>query len=684
MSVRDNKNLRYAVLFSGSLLLAGCCDELYRSDSTLSTEYVSLNVAPANICFAAEGGEQSIDVEAAGAWSLGRLPMWISAVRNKNGAQLTAEANPTATLRTAIVEVTAGEKIIITESVELTQLPGQAMASFVEDTIYEVSAAEQVLSVPYTANLPTSEVGVSNTPSWIEPVVNENTVDFKISANASTGSRSWSGIYLNPYPYLLYKRVYVAIEQRGAEAEIEGDAFSKDIPPSGGNYTIKFKSNAPWEAFWDESWISVSPEKGDKADGDVIISVSENLSGSSRSAEVRFGVGGDVMATYNVIQKGLRFDVEPNSITLDCEGLETGVVALTANTPWEVCETPQWVTVTPSSGEGGMHAVALTAVANESVKPRSFNLQFRAQNNHSFYSDKVAVTQSGQPNGASEKDLKYGWPGGTQTIDIITPGEWQCAVSDSWISLSQGSGAGEGSLGITVQPNSQATDRVGSVLLHLIDDTQTINIRQQGQYFYIDNSNCKINALGGDIELTVFTTVGASAHIDPEEASEWLTFAGPNDQGAFVITAAYNPSTHERNANFVLSPTMDDINEEYAQGLVYNIIQGGRTLEAAVPKIYIGVAGGASHPCRIMAEGGCRVWKDEQDSWYILQIDKANSAFTINATPNNTGTARSGVVHIELTGLPEGESKQVDVEIRQLFDFFDVGLGEFGEDEQWK
>lgn len=694
MKIEFNKYIVAGGLLSAlaGMAVSSCSDKIIgdASQVELSKNYISLTISDWNKeklrGISSLGGNASIYISGRGECVLSGIPAWATADKTRFGnadnyfnedVKFEIKENDTPAQRTAIVTATVKtDDMAISDQMEMSQQPGAKTAYFNEGSV-TVSAREQDFTIEYTANVGDDQLAPEvYSGSWLS-IVNVAGGKMTLRAEANTGTSRSATVRLRIDGVSGYGSINVY--QDSPEGSISGTEHTGMVGCAGGNVGITFTSEVPWVGASSDSWLTVSPAEGEGGTHRLTLSVSPNLSAESRSAAVILGTPSVTMDTYTVIQQGIELSVDRESLTIGHEAGADVAFGVISNTDWIVAASEEWLTVSPA--EGSMEqTVTLLAEENNSLNTRSAIVTVSAKDNNAI-ACVVKVTQNGIPYGVDNDNLVYDWNGGTQKVIISTPASWQCAVSDSWISTDVDKGEGDYELSVSCEPNTGEEERGGYVMIQSEGQPMIVNVRQRGQYFYIDNAGSEISAMGGKIELTVHTTVGAVAKIEGEDC-DWLSFAKADDD-VYMIEAAYNSSITSRTATFIIEPSMEGTNEEFTRGLKYELTQNGRRLQTSVPGVYINRDGGQSAVIDITADGAYDIYKDPIDNWYILTYDAVSDTFYVTATENKTGSERRGTVYLALKELPDGESKTIEVSVLQTNDIFNVGIIDFGDEEKW-
>ena len=131
------------------------------------------------------------------------------------------------------------------------------------------------------------------------------------------------------------------------------DKTSMTINQEGGNEYLTLISNGPWQVQDVPDWISMDRTSGDYSDG-ITLEVAENPENGRRKASLLF-IRGKASEALEVEQLGLD-EVAPfielDTYMLNSSSLVSSFrVKLTTNRPWKLYFAPDWITVTPSSGD---------------------------------------------------------------------------------------------------------------------------------------------------------------------------------------------------------------------------------------------------------------------------------------------------------------------------------------------
>ncbi len=145
---------------------------------------------------------------------------------------------------------------------------------------------------------------------------------------------------------------------------------------------VKFSTSASWEiskSYADvssEDWLTVSQMQGDAGDNvQLMIKVAENFVREDRSAVLTL-FSGDYDVEIDVKQSGITpsLSLDIASLDVSCNEGES-VVNVSSNLPWATNGVPEWVVLSPDSGDDNAE-VTLSYDANQSDESRSAEITF--------------------------------------------------------------------------------------------------------------------------------------------------------------------------------------------------------------------------------------------------------------------------------------------------------------------
>ena len=670
---------RYILYIICALCTLSCADDKMPIGGTFLDRPYHLSIGKDALSFgASQNLSDNIAITSSEvSWEITGVPDWLtlSATNGTGDAVVTVTASENKIFdnpRAALLNITStSPKYQYNKSIAVSQLAATATIS-VDKTSLSLAHLAVTESVSVNSNVEWEAVCSS---SWITLSKNGDTA-LQISASENlTGTARTATVNLHRKGFTA---TLATISVTQSEDGVTGSTVEVAFGIDGGTKSVEIDADVAWNASSSESWLAVTPEKGDAGKAQLKITALANSSANSRNGFVYVKIGSVKKLSIPVSQEGISLEVNGASLNFAANGSDSQKLSVTANKKWKVISSPEWITVTPAEGGKGTTEVAVKAAENRSLNPRSatFRIGFEGLN---VYKD-ITVAQEGLDSKFGGSTLEFPWEE-SQKDEIVVPDSWNAMVSSDWISLSQYSGSGGETVYVMVQTNDNEDARTGTVTFVTEGRTFTFSVVQQGQYLKINSTAGEVAAMGGSVDLSITTTVGAKDSIEYEgAASGWLAVSG-DSKGNYTLTAVYNPSMNPRVAQFVIKPTMDATNNACTQGVRFTVTQKGRNLMASTDKVEMFKSGGTSATYTITADGKYSISKPDADNWYVLQHDEEARSFTLYLSENSTDDTRESQLTISLLELPEGEVKQVVIPVTQYAVVVDIGVDVDGWDD---
>jgi hypothetical protein len=356
-------------------------------------------------------------------------------------------------------------------------------------------------------------------------------VSYRVLSYAGTTSRTLT-ITVNGQPYV--------ITQFGTSGCGFAITPNQITAPAGGAITTvrisasSTSSTCGWTAGSTE--LTVTPTAGAATDTQVQVTIPPNTGAPSRTLTAT--IAGQ---TFSVLQPGTgcSLSLSPYAASAGAEG---GPGSLTVNTPagcaYETTSTPAWIAITSGGSGSGGGALLYSVAPNPLTSPRVGTVVIGGQ---SYQVTQAALPCSVSLN-TSALGTPYGQDGATGVIGITVTGAncaWAASSNAPWLGLSQSSGLGSGSVGVTILANGTPTARTAQITIA----SQVIGISQDGTActFSLQSPNGTVPPTGGSGSVGVVSPAacpwGASSSSDPS----WLTIQSATGTGTgevgFVATA---------------------------------------------------------------------------------------------------------------------------------------------------
>ena len=281
----------------------------------------------------------------------------------------------------------------------------------------------------------------------------------------------------------------INVFQEAATATVAQDPLHFDM--GGGTCELTVTSEAPWKVGNSSSWWGVNPNHGDPGTTEVTIRVSRNHLVGNRSDKIgfRFAKASTDFATIDISQEGAYLKIADESPlrSLSAMGGETHVT-LDTNIPWEITEVPDFLTVSPMSGEGTTE-LTLTYPSNHSFDEKhgdlfigwvdhtsSWSYRISQRSRTPSFSGPGVYLASGYLSDKPIAILQCDASAQTCTVKMDIDGPWSIVYERSFFDVTPTSSTGSCTLTFTVEENDTRDPR-----------SDYVNIRPRGVPSYDDS-----------------------------------------------------------------------------------------------------------------------------------------------------------------------------------------------------
>lgn len=488
-------------------------------------------VAPEAVTSGAAGGNVRITVTTAPscAWTAVSRASWIvvSAPANGTGsAEITVRTTTnTGAARSGTVEV-GGRTVVVSQDA------GTGCTFAIAPSSLSAGATGQSATVTVTA--PASCVwSATSDSSWISvngsgEGTGTGTIALVVAANSGAARNGTVTIAGQPF----------AVNQAaatGTPCAFTVSPLSVPIAAGGGSATLTITNNqgCSWNVSGAPAWISISPASG-AGSGTVTLTVSPNT-GAARTATLT-AAGQTVTVTQAApTATTCTYAINPTSFNPSAAaGSTTVAVTASAGCAWSTTGAPAWVTVTGGSGTG--NGTVTIAVQANTGAARAATLTIAGQ---SFTLNQAAAAGTSCNYSLNPTSFSAPTQGGSKKIDVSTSNgcAWSTTGVPAWITVTGGTGTGNGSLNIAVQANTGAP--------------RTATLTIAGQSFQVDQAadcNYAINpttyaptAAGGSTQVAVTTFAGCTWTTSGLPA--WISASGGSGTGNGTVTLTVQANT---------------------------------------------------------------------------------------------------------------------------------------------
>ena len=642
------KKLLYS--FLAAFLFVGCAEEYYKQQGlypTLIPRY--LGVSKTNLNFLAERGSENIKVLSLHTpWKIENSVEWITLSKISGDADAYVDVRVTENTkleeaRLGIFYLKADEEGWRFETpVSITQAGAIPNISLSTASI-EFSGAGSSQTVEIEANC---EYKVSTTETWITAVPAGNVLNISVLPNETRNYR-YGTVYVS---YKGNNSITKTVSVHQAPATISASTETLEVGNGAAEVEITITSECNWVANSSDSWIDVSPAKGNAGMSIMKVNIAPNQSINERYGYVQIYIGENECIRIPVHQEGIFIEVEKDRLDFVAGG-GTQNLTVSSNTSWSVVSYPDWITVNPASGSGS-GTINVTATDNPNTTTRQG--KFYIMQEGLSLSFAVEVWQSGKTFAVEANVLYFDDKASTQGIYVESDGTWTVETKNDWISVSPVHATGSDSLKVSVLENIEYNERHGTVNIKLGNKVTTIDVVQQGKYFTVENHTLTYPSKGGNLVIAVSTNDEWTASVENEPS--WLELSNTSGAGSvdIIATAADNPSVNGRTATILIEPA-------HQKGVRIIVSQNARYLTVDTREVLFYYDGGTSQPITISSDGVYKI--TTSDTWF--SVVENDNQLTVTATRNEGGEERIGKLIIELTDLEEGSYTHT-ITVKQL------------------
>ena len=588
-------------------------------------------LTPTSQNIVAAGGNSSVDISVPGgcAWTAVPSVSWLTVLTGASGAgsgtiTYRVDANPVGQPRTGTIAV-GGRLLSVTQA-------GASCAATVSSTAESFEAAGGSRAVSVTIASGCVWTALSNSP-WITitsgggaNTTGNAAVAFQVSANTSTTPRTGS---------LTVAGRTVSVDQAGTcDITISPTSVSTASDAGTGSVAVSTGTTCSWTASSSASWLTITGGASGTGNGSVLYSMTANTGNTPRSATMT--IGGRV---FSVTQAApvCSATVSPNSVSLPSAATSNRTIGVTtgAGCPWNASSSAPWLTIASGANGSGSGTVSYSVTANTTTAARSATLTVAGQSvvvTQGSFVCTVALTPTSVTLNAAAANASFTVASG--------PGcPWTATTSASWITVTSGSGEGDGVVQYSVASNPNAFGRNGIITV----GARWISVSQTG-----NTCNSTLSSTGVSVGSSASSVpVGVSATADcPWTATStlpWISIAdGANGSGPGTATLAIDEHTGT-------SPRSGAVT---IAGRTFTVIQSGGCTYAVSPTA-VSVGGGASFATVWVTTGSSCTWSLQSPvPWVTFSTTSGtgNAMITVSVAANPTASQRT--TSVTIAGTP--------------------------------
>jgi hypothetical protein len=341
----------------------------------------------------------------------------------------------------------------------------------------------------------------------------------------------------------------LTVSQAGTPCTFTLDSTTQSMPAAGGTGMVGLTTNADcfWLASSQASWLTITSGTSGAGSRTFSFSVAPNTGTASRTGTLT--IAGQVFTVTQDGAAGCAYALAPASQSMPADG-GAGTISMTttAGCSWTAVSNAAWIAVTAGASGTDAGTIGYSVAANTGSS-RTGTISAGGQT--------FTVTQEAGEACAyvlAPTSQIIAAAGGAATVGVTAGAacSWSAESSLSWVSIASGAtGAGNGTVGYTVAPNTGTTWRTGTLTIA----GQKFTVSQSGVpcTFTLSSTSTTMAAAGGTGSVTL-TTASTCFWLASSKVS-WITItSGTSGSGTrtFTFTVAPNTAAGSRTGTMVI------------------------------------------------------------------------------------------------------------------------------------
>ncbi len=346
--------------------------------------------------------------------------------------------------------------------------------------------------------------------------------------------------------------------------------------------------------------------------------------------------------------QGQTLSVAPSTVSLTAVASATGTFNITASlTTWNITDDATWLTVSPSTGITDA-LITVTAEANPSALSRSAIVTVTGTG----VSDQtVTVTQAGAAASLTLSTTTVSVnaaAGSIGTFGITSNTTWTVVSSQTWLTVSSGSGSNNATITVTAEVNSSLSSRTATVTVTGNGlSPQTVTVTQAGAAAYLNLSTTTVSVAAASGSTGTFN-IASNTSWTISDNQTWLTLSMANgsNNGTITVTATGNSSTSVRSAIVTISGS--GVSDQ-----TVTVTQAGSAayLNLSTTTVSVAYTAGATGTFSITSNTTWTI--TDNQTWLTLSTagGSNDATITVTATANSSASTRTATVTVSGTGV---------------------------------
>ncbi len=349
---------------------------------------------------------------------------------------------------------------------------------------------------------------------------------------------------------------YTFIEQTGRYINLWDTKATVDCEGKA-DAGIVVESNIGWKITSCPSWLTATPNSGERGETTITFSAEKNSSLSSRSGTVVISDShsGAITKEIEVTQTGLTFG-DNSTIEFGWQA-STQKIVIPFESQWVAAVSDGWISLSDYSGIGAKEVtINVTKNESESVRTGTINLTTEGIN------IAINVVQSGQYLSIDDVSGEIGAMGGKIELAYLSSVGSAHNVDylggeSGWISVDASK---EGYYTLSVSYNPSINERTANfVIMPTMSDVSSnisqgvkYAVKQRGRSISVDVSRIDMNSIGGNSSTYIITADGDYT-ITKGTNDYWYSLITDKTTNTFYIVVTENNSGADRTGKITIS-----------------------------------------------------------------------------------------------------------------------------------
>lgn len=329
--------------------------------------------------------------------------------------------------------------------------------------------------------------------------------------------------------------------------------------------------------------------------------------------------------------------VSPKELTFSEFGESKTLAVSTLNTFWKFVDYPEWITITPNSGDANS-TVTVTATQNVSADvTRTCVFYLQSTDPNWQYKAYVSATQKNAQAfiTPSLSSLSFDAGSSTKSVTISSNVKWDVKCNVTWVTVLQTPKGFD----VKVEENITGVARNATIHINGGSISENLSVNQLANSVSCSVNNLEFYQKGGTQNFSISSQTSWSA----KTSNEWIKVAPANGaagQNNISVTVDENPTSFERHGNIYIQVG----NTNIAQ---ISIVQKGTYL--AIDSAFLTFTPQCESKS-VSVSSNVEWVVSTSESWINLSDKKGNGdcIITISVEDNFSDVQRAGIVSINL------------------------------------